>query len=219
MGLVPEPLKEKMSQYYVDEVSRFDWHPRTGFIGTPRLLPGLHLAGKDEDAYKTLLTKSAPSWLYPVSVGATTIWERWDAWDGVNPKGGMNSLNHYSFGAVGEYLYRIIGGISQDKPGYKSIRIEPIIKDGLTHATTTYRSIQGEIATAWKTEGKSLTLDVTIPANTDASVYIPTKNPNLVTESGTTMANAKGVTFMKFENNKAIYRIGSGRYHFRSIVQ
>ena len=219
MGLVPEPLTEKMSQYFVDEVKRFDWHPRTGFIGTPRLLPGLHIAGKDEDAYKTLLTKSAPSWLYPVSVGATTIWERWDAWDGVNPQGGMNSLNHYSFGAVGEYLYRIIGGISQEKPGYKSIRIEPIIKDGLTHATTSYCSIQGEIATAWKTEGKNLTIDVMIPANTDASVYIPTKNPNLVTESENSMTNAKGVILMKFENNKAIYRIGSGRYHFQSTIQ
>jgi len=197
---------------------RFDWHPRTGFVGTPRLLPGLHLAGKDDDAYKMLLTRTAPSWLYPVSVGATTIWERWDAWDGKNAKGGMNSLNHYSFGAVGEYLFGMVGGIQPDAPGYKQIRIQPVIRDGLSWANTRYLSIHGRIVSNWKREGDKLTMEVTIPPNTTASVYVPTDDVALVTESGSPIDKVIGVKFLYMENNAAVYAVGSGTYRFQSAL-
>ena len=219
MGLVPPFLKEKMSDRFMDEIKRFDWHPTTGFIGTPRLLPALHLAGLDSEAYKVLLTRSSPSWLYPVTVGATTIWERWDGWDGKIPKGGMNSLNHYSFGAVGEYLFRMIGGISEEVPGYSQIRIAPVICDGLSFATTSYNSIHGRIVTAWKVDGQWLSLDVTIPANTSATLYLPTKVVSEVTESGKRIANAEGVKFLRIENENAVYSVESGNYSFRSIVK
>ncbi len=218
MNLVPDSLKERMTERFVEEVSRFDWHPRTGFIGTPRLLPGLHIAGRDDDAYKLLLNKTSPSWLYPVSIGATTIWERWVAWDGITPQGGMNSLNHYAFGAVGEYLFRMIGGISEETPGYKHIRIEPIIRDGLSWANTSYISIQGKIATAWKVDGLKLTLDVTVPANTTATLYLPSKNSINVTESGKETDKAKGVKFLYMEKENAVYAVESGSYHFQSLL-
>jgi alpha-L-rhamnosidase len=218
MGLVPPSLKEKMTERFTGEVSRFDWHPRTGFIGTPRLLPGLHLAGRDDDAYKLLLTKSSPSWLYPVSVGATTIWERWVAWDGKTPQGGMNSLNHYAFGAVGEYLFRMIGGISEETPGYQCIRIEPVIREGLTWAATSYNSVRGKISTAWKVNGSLLDLDVTIPANTTATVVVPANNATTVTESGKPTGKAEGVKFLRIETDKAVYAVESGNYHFQSML-
>ena len=216
MGLVPEELKEKMTGRFVDEVRKFDWHPRTGFIGTPRLLPGLHLAGRDDDAYKLLLTKTAPSWLYPVTIGATTIWERWLAWDGKTPEGGMNSLNHYAFGAVGEYLFGMVGGIQAEAPGYQRIRIQPVIREGLTWARTSYNSIHGKIATAWQLDGSALQLDVTIPANTTATVYVPAKDAAAVTESGKPTGKVEGVKFLRMENGAAVYEVGSGYYRFCS---
>ena len=218
MGLVPPPLKEKMTDRFAEEIARFDWHPRTGFIGTPRLLPGLHLAGRDHDAYQLLLTKTSPSWLYPVSIGATTIWERWVAWDGIKPEGGMNSLNHYAFGAVGEYLFRMIGGISEEIPGYQRIHIEPIIREGLTWANTSYNSIHGKIATEWKVAGDKLSLDLTIPANTTATVFVPAKDANVVTESGKQAGKAIGVKFLRMENSNAVFSIASGSYRFRSTM-
>jgi alpha-L-rhamnosidase len=216
MGLVPAPLREKMIDRFVDEVRRFDWHPRTGFIGTPRLLPGLHLAGRDDDAYKLLLTKTAPSWLFPVTIGATTIWEQWVAWDGKTPRGGMNSLNHYSFGSVGEYLYGMVGGIQPAASGYKQIHIQPVIREGLTWAKTSYDSICGKIATAWKVEADKLELDVIIPANTTATVYVPAKDAAAVTESGKPAAQAEGVKFLRMEDKAAVFEVGSGQYQFES---
>ncbi len=218
MGLVPPILKEIMSQRFIEEIQRFDWHPTTGFIGTPRLLPALHLAGLDGDAYKVLLTRTSPSWLYPVTVGATTIWERWDGWDGVTPKGEMNSLNHYSFGAVGEYLFRMIGGISEESPGYSRIRIAPVIREGLTFAITSYNSIHGKIVTSWKVDGKWLSLDVTIPVNTTATIFLPAKELSQVTESGKLISKCDGVKLLRMENENAVYLVESGRFFFKSIM-
>jgi alpha-L-rhamnosidase len=216
MGLVPASLKEAMTMCFLEEMRKFDWHPRTGFIGTPRLLPGLHLAGLDDAAYKALLTKTSPSWLYPVTVGATTIWERWNAWDGKTPRGGMNSLNHYSFGSVGEYLYGIIGGIQPDAPGYQKIRIAPVIRDGLTWANASYDSIRGRIVSNWKLEGSRLTMDVTIPPNTTATVHVPADNAASVTESGKPCNQAPGVKYLRMENGAALFEVGAGSYHFES---
>ena len=216
MGLVPAQLKEAVSARFLEEMRKFDWHPHTGFIGTPGLLPALHQAGLDDAAYQSLLTKSSPSWLYPVTVGSTTIWERWDAWDGKTAKGGMNSLNHYAFGAVGEYLYGMVGGIQPEAPGYKKIRIAPVVRDGLTWANARYDSIRGRIISRWKREGDALTMDVTIPANTSATVLVPAKDPDAVTESGMPVSQAKGVKFLRREDGAAVFETGSGTYHFQS---
>ena len=219
MGLVPGALKERMSERFVEELRRFDWHPATGFIGTPRLLPALHLAGRDDAAYRVLLTRTSPSWLYPVSVGATTVWELWDSWDGQHPRGGMNSLNHYSFGAVGEYLFGMVGGIQPDAPGYARVRIQPVIREGITWARTGYDSIRGRIGTDWKVEGGRLQLDVTIPANTAATVYVPAADAAGVTEGGRPAAQAEGVQFLRMENGVAVYAVGAGRYRFASTLE
>ena len=216
MGLVPPESKQAMALQFVDEVQRFNGSLATGFIGTPRLLPGLHLAGRDDVAYRLLLNETFPSWLYQVKLGATTCWERWDGW--TPEKGfqdsGMNSFNHYSFGAVGEYLFGMVGGIQAEAPGYKAIRIQPVVGDGLTWARATYRSIHGEILSAWKRQDNQLTFEVTIPPNTTAVVYVPVGRGEPITESGKPVASADGVTLLKRDDAGAVYQVGSGQYHF-----
>ena len=96
----------------------------------------------------------------------------------------MNSFNHYSLGSCGEYLFGYIGGIRPASPGFKTILIDPVIRDGLTWAKTSFDSIHGKIATAWKVEGKRLTLEVVVPANTTATVCIPSVKSRGITESG-----------------------------------
>ena len=218
LGLVPPGLRVLAAQKFADTIAQFGTHLATGFIGTPRLLPALHIAGRDDLAYQLLLQESYPSWLYQVNLGATTMWERWDGW---TPGGGfqtigMNSFNHYSFGAVGEYLYSAVGGISATSPGYKTIRIQPVPGSGLTWANTRYQSTRGLISTAWTNAGNTFKLDVVIPANTTAEIYVPTMNAAAITESGVLAASSPGVSYVGVSNGCAIYAVGSGHYLWSS---
>ena len=219
MNLLPAAMREKAAAKFVDEIKRFDWHLATGFIGTPRLLPALNAAGRNDVAYRLLLTDTYPSWLFPVKNGATTMWERWNGW---TPQGfgdiSMNSYNHYAFGAVGEYLYGAVGGIQAASPSYKTIVIQPVIGAELTWAKTSLDSIHGRIASNWKVAGDQLTLEVTIPANTAATVHVPANAEASVTESGTPASQAKGVKFLRTENHAAVYAVGSGTYSFQSLL-
>ena len=218
MGLVPNNLKSNMSDKFVAEVKRFDWHLATGFIGTPRLLPALHLAGRDDVAYRLLLQDTYPSWLYPVKLGATTTWERWDGW--LPEKGfqdsGMNSFNHYSFGAVGEYMYGNVGGIRPLSPGYQTFCIEPEMGKGLDWANVSYDSIHGKIVSNWKVSGKSVSLHVEVPTNTKAIVYVPTINSSAVAISAI-QGTPRVIKFLRMEGRKAVFEVGSGKYDFHSI--
>jgi len=220
MNLLPADMREKAAAKFVDEIKRFDWHLATGFIGTPRLLPALSLAGRDDVAYRLLLTDTYPSWLFPVKNGATTMWERWNGWTPDKGFGdiGMNSFNHYAFGAVGEYLYGGVGGIKAASPGYKTIIIKPAVGDGLTWANTSFDSIHGLIVINWKRDGATLTMEVTVPINTTATVYVPVagKDADTVTESGKPASKAKGIKFLRMENGAAVYEAGSGIYRFSS---
>jgi alpha-L-rhamnosidase len=214
--LLPEELRAKAAQYLEEDIKAKGGHLSTGFIGVSYLLPVLTDAGKADTAYALLLQDTFPSWLFSVKHGATTIWERWDGW--TPEKGfqdpGMNSFNHYSLGSCGEYLFGGIGGIRPASPGFKTIRIEPIIRDGLTWAKTSYDSINGRIATAWKRDGQRLSLDVVVPANTTASVCLPTDDVASVTESGKAVAKVAGVKFLRMENGNALFEIGAGDYKF-----
>jgi alpha-L-rhamnosidase len=220
MDLLPAEMREKAADKFVQEIKRFNDHLATGFIGTPRLLPALSQAGRDELAYKLLLTDTYPSWLFPVKNGATTMWERWDGWTPDKGFGniGMNSFNHYSFGAVGEFLYGYVGGIQPASPGYKTIKIRPVLGAGVSWAKTGFESPYGRIATAWKVEAAGLQLDVTIPANTTATIYIPTSDINTVTEGGQPVSKAKGVVFVKMEAGAAVYKVNAGSYRFNSVL-
>jgi alpha-L-rhamnosidase len=214
--LLPEELRPKAAQYLEADIKAKGGHLSTGFVGVSYLLPVLTQAGKADAAYHLLQQDTFPSWLFSVKHGATTIWERWDGW--TPEKGfqdpGMNSFNHYSLGSCGEYLFGYIGGIRPATPGFKSILIAPVIREGLTWANTSFDSIHGQIASAWKKEGNRLTLEVTVPANTTATVCVPAGDTDRITESGQPAAKAKCVKFLRQENGQAIFEVGSGSYKF-----
>ena len=214
--LLPDSLRAKAAQYLEDDIKARGWHLSTGFLGVGYLLPVLAQAGKAETAYRLLLQDTYPSWLFPVKHGATTIWERWDGW--TPDKGfqdpGMNSFNHYSLGSCGEFLFGGIGGISPASPGYQTILIDPTIGNGLTWAKTSYDSIHGKIATYWKVDGNRFMLEVTVPANTTATVCIPATDVASVTESGKPVEQAEGVKFLRQENDRIVFQVGSGNYIF-----
>ena len=221
LGLVPAGLRAQAAQQFANSLALFDNHLATGFIGTPRLLPALHAAGRDDLAYTVLLQQTYPSWLYQVTLGATTMWERWDGW---TPGAGfqtigMNSFNHYAFGSVGEYLYGVVGGIKPASPGYKTIIIQPVPGAGLTWANTSYHSTRGLITTAWTNTGNTFELDTVVPPNTTAQIYVPTTAAGAVTESGLPAASSPGVTYVGLSNGCAIYSVGSGHYVWSSPFQ
>jgi len=218
--LLPDDLRPQAAQYLEEDINAKGGHLSTGFVGVSYLLPVLTQAGNADTAYRLLLQDTFPSWLFSVKHGATTIWERWDGW--TPEKGfqdpGMNSFNHYSLGSCGEYLFGGIGGIRPASPGFKTIRIDPAIRDGLTWANTRFDSIQGRIATAWKLEGKQLALEVVVPANTTATVCVPSKDTASITESGKPVEQAEGVKFLRQENDKVVFEVGSGTYKFASEI-
>ncbi|MCC6144025.1 MAG: family 78 glycoside hydrolase catalytic domain [Candidatus Hydrogenedentes bacterium] len=211
MGLIPEDRFQAASDQFAKTIHDFDGHLATGFIGTPRLLPGLSVAGRRDLAYHLLMNKDFPSWLYQVTLGATTMWERWDGW---NPaKGfqtpGMNSFNHYAFGSVGEFLYKEVGGIQSTSPSFKEIRIAPKPGGGLTWANVSYDSIRGEIRSNWKVAGQQMTLEVTVPPNVTAKVYVPAGSQEDVQAPESDL-----VSFEKMEEGCAVYSVQPGTHTF-----
>jgi len=153
-----------------------------------------------------------------VKHGATTIWERWNSW--TEEKGlyepAMNSFNHYAFGAVGEWLYRYVAGIDTDpqQPGFRHILIRPRIGGGLKYARAEYQSVRGRIISAWQAQDGALCLDVTIPANTTATVFVPALAGSTVTESGNSLEAAAGVRLLRQAEDAVVLAVGSGDYRF-----
>jgi alpha-L-rhamnosidase len=134
--------------------------------------------GEYETAYRLLTQRENPSWLYPVTMGATTIWERWDSMlpnGQINP-GEMTSFNHYALGAVADWLHRVVGGLAPAAPGYKSLTIQPVPGGGLTSARSRHLTPYGLAESAWKIESGQLQLDVTVPPSTTARVTLPGKD-------------------------------------------
>ena len=216
MNLIPENLREQTATHFAAAIARKNNHLATGFIGTPRLLPALHLAGRDDLAYKILLNTDYPSWLYQVTLGATTMWERWDGW--TPERGfqdvGMNSFNHYAFGSVGDFLIGTVTGIQPGENAYARSVIEPTPGPGLDSARSTYHSIRGEILSSWKRVKGGIAYDINIPANTSARVTLRTAHPELVTESDIALKSAKGISNINSQPNHAKFQVSSGHYRF-----
>jgi alpha-L-rhamnosidase len=217
MDLVSDPaLVEKVGEKFVAKLALTDYHLRTGFIGTPLLLPALSKIGRDDLAYRMLLHKDYPSWGYEVANGATTMWERWNS---IMPDGSfgpvdMNSFNHYAYGAVGDWMFQNIGGLSAIDPGYKRSRIAPAPGGGLTEGSGSLKTVYGLLSSKWSTHNGALDLKVTVPVNTIAEVHVPSKTRWAVTEGGRPADAAKGVRFLRMEDGAAVFEVGSGSYGF-----
>ena len=213
--LLPANMEPEAVRYLVSRIDERG-HLTTGFLGTPHLNPILTRYGYIEKAYELLLRNEYPSWLYPVTMGATTIWERWD---GIKPDStfqtpDMNSFNHYAYGAIGEWLYKTVAGIGQDVPGYKRIRIEPTPGGGFTHARGLLLSIYGKIESSWHYVSDRFILTVEIPANTNATITLPDATEDEVMESGRMLSQADGILGVEQEGEMVRVQAGSGRYTF-----
>lgn len=209
MGLVDNEWIPRVAEAFAKEVARQDYRLTTGFLGTPRLLIALGRIGRNDLAERLLMQRECPSWLYPVTVGATTIWERWNGWtpkEGFeNP--GMNSFNHFAFGSVGDYFFQFILGITQaeDSLGFRSLVIQPTILNGLTEAGGYYQGIHGKISVHWCKQDGRIRLDVELPPGTRAEVRLPWD------------AAARPAPFLAVEDREAgrVYICGAGRYQFQ----
>lgn len=219
--LLPEDLRPQAALRLAQAIEKHNYHLSTGFLGTPYLCHVLSKHGYLDLAFRLLTQESYPSWLYPVTKGATTIWERWD---GIKPDGSfqdasMNSFNHYAYGAIGEWLYHTVAGIEADpqQPGYKHIIIQPHFGGNLQYVKASFESPYGLIESHWQLMDDSYRLSVRIPPNTTATIYLDTPSADLVSEGNTELSLVTGIKHIQNHNNIMLISIGSGDYDF--IVQ
>jgi len=218
--LVPDPDRPAVAAALADRVAEAGNRLATGFVGTPLLCPALVEAGRADLAYEVLMAKECPSWLYPVLQGATSIWERWDAIRpdgsihrgelGIREEDGMLSFNHYAYGAVGAWLYRTVAGLAPDleEPGYRHVLVAPRPGGGLAWAAASLRSPYGDTSVRWHRDGPRFTLELGLPANTGATVNLPTAEPDSIRLDGEIPAQQPGLRAWQ----GARVDLGSGSY-------
>ena len=189
-----------------------------GFLGLPYINPALSKANCDEVAYTLLQQDAYPSWLWPVTMQASTIWE---AFYVQNPWTGMVALsyNHYAYGSIAEWMYTDMLGIKNDDTsidtvGYKNIILEPSMGGSIEFAKGSYKSAMGIIESSWQRNNSGYIYKATVPANTTATLYLPVTETQVIYESGLPISDTEGVTFVKSENGKNVYTLESGSYSF-----
>ncbi len=218
--LLPVEQRVAAAARLAADVKKFG-HLTTGFLGTPLLCQTLSDYGYLDLAYMLLNRKDYPSWLYPVTKGATTIWERWD---GIKPDGSfqdpeMNSFNHYAYGAIGEWMYRVVAGIELDEkqPGYKHILIQPQPGGGLTYANASVDSMYGRVASGWRIANGKMTLTFDVPPNTTATVRLPKAKLEESTEGQKPLTGRTDIFNGRQAGDAVLADVGSGHYVFESI--
>jgi len=208
--LVPEDYISKVLDNLINNIKKNKRHLDTGIIATPLMLDILTKLGREDVAYTIMNQRDYPGYGYAIKKGATTLWEYWD---------GKLSHSHPMYGSVCRWFFQSIAGINPDpsSPGFKNILIKPnCLLGDLTYAKAEYNSVYGVISSSWKREDDVLFLDIRIPVNTTATVYLPAVDGNHITESGKTIKMAEGLKFMGMQENKAQIEIGSGKYCFVS---
>ncbi len=212
LGLVPENQVPRVVENLVKNVQAADGHLTTGNLCTKYVLEALATHGHADLAYQIVTQKTYPSWGFMLQNGATTLWERWEQLHG----GGMNSYNHPMMGSVGAWLYKYLGGINTDPqaPGFKRIIIHPYATGDLTWVRCAYTSMYGVIRSSWRKEGAMFHLNVTVPVNTTATVYVPANDASQVAEGGKPAAQVAGVKWLRNEEGTVVFEVGSGDYQF-----
>jgi len=210
--LLPESVRMRAAEYLADDIRSRGNHLSTGFLGTPYICHVLTRFGQSDVAYKLLFQETFPSWLYPVKKGATTIWERWDGirQDGSFQDKGMNSFNHYAYGAIGEWMYRVAAGIDFDEhnPGYKHIYLHPYPGGAFTWIRSGFQSKYGEIRSDWEIKDGQINYTVVIPANTRATITLPKAAAKVVQLNNKIVQGVVKGESMELER-------GSGKYVFK----
>ncbi|MEY2430228.1 MAG: alpha-L-rhamnosidase [Verrucomicrobiota bacterium] len=227
VDLLPENLCRPAAAELAKKIRDNDTRMATDFLGTRPLLPVLSANGQNDLAVRLLQSRDYPSWGYEIEQGATTIWERWNGYTKDKGFGGeqnaaMNSFAHYSFGAVCEWMFSGLAGIDSDGPGFKRITIRPMPpspnsnpdQSPINWVRAHYDSIHGRISSAWKREANRFELEIQIPANTTATVYLPGPDVAAITEGGKGLAHAKGIKFLRKEGDRIVLAVESGAYEF-----
>ena len=216
-GLVPDGQRERVFDHLVAKImTESKGHIGTGLIGGQWLMRVLTAGGRPDLAYGIAVQSTYPSWGYMVEKGATTIWELWNG-DTADPA--MNSGNHVMLvGDLGIWLYESLAGIKSDpeQPGFKHILMRPEPVAGLRFAKASHRSPYGLIVSDWQKQDGVFRWKVAIPANTTATLYVPATSAEAVTEGGKPAAQGRGIKFVKLENGRAVYVVGSGNYSIES---
>jgi alpha-L-rhamnosidase len=216
-GLAPEAQREAVFQHLLEKIRHeSQGHIGTGLLGGQWLMRVLTDNGQAEVAYGIAAQKTYPSWGYMAGKGATTIWELWNG-DTADPA--MNSGNHVMLvGDFGIWLFEDLAGIKPDpaQPGFKHILMRPEPVGDLSFVRASHRSPFGLIASEWRRDAKGFHWDITVPVNTTATVYLPAKRAEDAKESGKPALRAKGVQFLRMENGRAVFSVGSGSYRFES---
>jgi alpha-L-rhamnosidase len=219
-GMVPENATQKVFQNIVDKTMiENKGHISTGVIGTQWLMRGLTKMGRPDVAYGIATAKDYPSWGYMVENGATTIWELWNG-NTANPS--MNSGNHVMLlGDLIVWYYEHLAGIksSVDQPGFKHIEMKPVPVEGLNYVKASYQSMHGLIKSEWKKEGGRFVWNITVPGNTKAEVHIPAQAKDEVMEGGRKIAGVSDIKFLRMEDGRAVFQVGSGTYDFAAPVK
>jgi alpha-L-rhamnosidase len=218
--MLPENLRSQAADRLVENIKSYENHLTTGFLGTPYLCHVLSRFGHHDLAYTLLLQESYPSWLYPVKMGATTIWERWDGQkpDSTFQTPGMNSFNHYAYGAIGDWMYRVSAGVDLGAPGYKEIIIQPHPDKRLTFARTNFNSPYGLIESGWELSNDLLNIKVKIPANTTATIRLPKAKLGSIIE-GAKPLSAKSFPNVRQDGDDVVISTGSGDYNFQYSIK
>jgi alpha-L-rhamnosidase len=222
--LIDDPLRPVAATHLLEAIQKYRGHASTGIHATHRLMLALSSTDHHDEAWRLINLRTVPSWGYMVDHGATTIWERWDAYiQGVGPWGGfqhpdMNSFNHLSLGSVGEWIWRELAGINPDDvhPGYKHIVLRPRACSGLNWVKASYDSVRGPIVSEWAITFDRFQWHLEIPANCTATVYVPGKKAEAIIESGKPAVKADKVSLLREEADAVVFKVESGRYDFRA---
>ena len=216
--LEPEPARLAADKL-IAAIAKRDGHVSTGMVTTHLLLPTLSKIGRTDAAYQLLAKTTCPSWGYFLKMGATSMWERWDAKTeaGFNA-GEMNSYNHGNLGTCTEWFYRSVLGIASSEPGFGKLLLKPEPGGNLSWAKGYYDSPRGRIGSSWKIDGPKFSWEIQIPANTTATVHVPAEDISGITESGQPVATVAGIKFLRSERFTAVFALGSGNYHFQSSL-
>ncbi len=217
--LVAEQTSKQIAADLATLIEKQNYHLTTGFIGAPYLNIVLSKYGYHDIACKLLLQTDYPSWLYQVTKGATTVWEHWDSIkeDGSFWSDDMNSFNHYAYGSIGEWLYKVLGGIdsSTSKPGYKHIVLEPRTGAEMDWVTASVDTNYGKVVSAWEYKEGVFSYHITVPVNTTATVILNDVSPTQITEQDKPLSELEGVDSYRYENGSTFIELGSGSYAFK----
>jgi alpha-L-rhamnosidase len=231
LNAVPEHMQQAVLTQWMNILRASRGVAEVGCISMPYFLPTLARYGKTDEVYGTLMHDEIPSWRYMAShEPTTTVWERWNGVrtngkyfhepdeHGKRPKGNMSAWNQPHLGNIGGTLFGVLGGIQQEEPGFKKIRIAPAIsREGLEWVRSFHETPYGKVVSNWRRNGDTLTMEIAVPPNTTATAFILAASPKAINESGRPLAEAEGVAFVKMDNGRVVCKLQSGSYRFESM--